>query len=57
MDDIYQEVRSHIQIANYRMKERYDMGAEECHYAEVDLVWLYNPQKTRGLFPQLQKAR
>lgn len=43
MDDIHQEVRSHIQIASDRMKERYDIQAKEHQYAKGDLVWLYNP--------------
>lgn len=41
MDDIYQEVRSHIQIASDRKKERYDIRAGESDYAERDLVRQY----------------
>lgn len=45
IDDIHQDVRSHIQIANDCMKERNNIRAEESLYVEGDLVWLYNPQR------------
>lgn len=56
MDDIHELVRSHLQIASDRMKERYDIRAGEGGYKDGDLVWLYNPQRRRGLSPKLQKA-
>lgn len=45
VDDIHQEIRSHTQIASNRMKERYDIRAEEDAYATGELVGLYNPQR------------
>ncbi|KAJ8982074.1 hypothetical protein NQ317_015586 [Molorchus minor] len=54
MDDIHDQVRSNIQSASDRMKETYDIGAQNYGYQSGDLVWLYNPQRRRGLSPKLQ---
>ncbi|KAJ8961623.1 hypothetical protein NQ317_003283 [Molorchus minor] len=54
MDDIHDQVRSNIQSASDRMKETYDIGAQNDGYQSGDLVWLYNPQRPRGLSPKLQ---
>ncbi|KAJ8976640.1 hypothetical protein NQ317_011148, partial [Molorchus minor] len=54
MDDIHDQVRSNIQSASDRMKETYDIGAQNNGYQSGDLVWLYNPQRRRGLSPKLQ---
>ncbi|KAJ8971962.1 hypothetical protein NQ317_006004 [Molorchus minor] len=54
MDDIHDQVRSNIQSASDRMKETYDIGAQNDGYQSGDLVWLYNPQRRRGLSPKLQ---
>ncbi|KAJ8981169.1 hypothetical protein NQ317_017261 [Molorchus minor] len=54
MDDIHDQVRSNIQSATDRMKETYDIGAQNDGYQSGDLVWLYNPQRRRELSPKLQ---
>ncbi|KAJ8981797.1 hypothetical protein NQ317_006877 [Molorchus minor] len=54
MDDMHDQVRSNIQSASDRMKETYDIGAQNDGYQSGDLVWLYNPQRRRGLSPKLQ---
>ena len=50
MENIHQRVRHNIQSASDRMKEFYDVRAENGGYRPGDLVWLYNPQRRRG-FP------
>ena len=55
MDGIHERVRSNIQDASDKMKDHYDIRAEKGGYQPGDLVWLYNPQKRRGLSPKLQR--
>lgn len=56
MEDIHERVRSNIQSASDRMKENYDVKADDRQYQEGDFVWLYNPQRRRGLSPKLQRS-
>ena len=55
MDDIHEQVRTNIQGASDRMKDQYDVKAEKGGYQPGNLVWLYNPQRRRGLSPKLQR--
>lgn len=52
---VHERVRRNLQIASDRMKTRYDTKAAEGGYEVGDLVWLFNPQRRRGLSPKLQK--
>ena len=54
MEDIHQRVRHNIQSASDRMKESYDIRAENGGFRLGNLVWLYNPQRRRGFSPKLQ---
>ncbi|KAJ8933818.1 hypothetical protein NQ318_022686 [Aromia moschata] len=45
MDDIHERVRSNIQGASDRMKETYDINANDGRYQPGNRVWLYNPQR------------
>ncbi|KAJ8945288.1 hypothetical protein NQ318_002745 [Aromia moschata] len=56
MDDIHERVRSNIQGASDRMKETYDINANDGRYQPSNQVWLYNPQRRRGLSPKLQSS-
>ncbi|KAJ8951518.1 hypothetical protein NQ318_000214 [Aromia moschata] len=56
MDDIHERVRSNIQGASDRMKETYDINANDGRYQPGNQVWLYNPQRRRGLSPKLQRS-
>ncbi|KAJ8933795.1 hypothetical protein NQ318_001525 [Aromia moschata] len=51
MDDIHERVRSNIQGASDRMKETYDINANDGRCQPGNQVWLYNPQRRRGLSP------
>ncbi|KAJ8944079.1 hypothetical protein NQ318_005989 [Aromia moschata] len=55
-DDIHERVRSNIQGASDRMKETYDINANDGRYQPGNQVWLYNPQRRRGLSPKLQSS-
>ncbi len=56
MNAIHDRVRTNIQVASDKMKERYDVQAVETGYQTGDLVWLFNPQRRRGYSPKLQKS-
>ncbi|KAJ8941505.1 hypothetical protein NQ318_006456 [Aromia moschata] len=56
MDDIHERVRSNIQGASNRMKKTYDINANDGRYQPGNQVWLYNPQRRRGLSPKLQSS-
>ncbi|KAJ8948307.1 hypothetical protein NQ318_020794 [Aromia moschata] len=56
MDDIRERVRSNIQGASDRMKETYDINANDGRYQPGNQIWLYNPQRRRGLSPKLQSS-
>ncbi|KAJ8939567.1 hypothetical protein NQ318_014131, partial [Aromia moschata] len=56
MDDIHERVGSNIQGASDRMKETYDINANDGRYQPGNQVWLYNPQRRRGLSPKLQSS-
>ncbi|KAJ8953486.1 hypothetical protein NQ318_023607 [Aromia moschata] len=56
MDNIHERVSSNIQGASDRMKETYDINANDGRYQPGNQVWLYNPQRRRGLSPKLQSS-
>jgi transposase InsO family protein/predicted aspartyl protease len=54
MDDIHRRVRVNIERASDRMKDRYDIRAQDGGYQTGDRVWLFDPKRRRGLSPKLQ---
>lgn len=52
----HQLVRQRMNIASDRMKARYDVRANPRQFNEGDLVWLYNPQRKKGLSPKLSPS-
>ena len=56
MDEIHCRARSNIQSSSNRMKEAYNVGANHGRFKAGDLVWLYNPRRSRGLSPKLQSS-
>ncbi|KAJ8939120.1 hypothetical protein NQ318_012360 [Aromia moschata] len=56
MNDIHEQVRSRIQGASERMKKTYDINFNDGRYQPGNQVWLYNPQRRRGLSPKLQSS-
>ncbi|KAK9874500.1 hypothetical protein WA026_002851 [Henosepilachna vigintioctopunctata] len=45
-----------MEASTDRMKTRYDLKANSVRFKEGDLVWLYNPQRKKGLSPKLTQA-
>ncbi|KAJ8951076.1 hypothetical protein NQ318_003774 [Aromia moschata] len=56
MDDIREQARSSIQGASDRIKETYDINANEGRFQPGNQVWLYNPHHRRQLSPKLQSS-
>nr|CAD7260240.1 unnamed protein product [Timema shepardi] len=53
--EVHQFARTRIKINSDRMKTRYDLRANDRNFSAGDLVWLYNPQKKKGISPKLQR--
>lgn len=53
---IHEIARERIQLASDRMKARYDVNASNSGFYEGDRVWLYNPQRKKGISPKLTPA-
>ncbi|KAJ8914234.1 hypothetical protein NQ315_003598 [Exocentrus adspersus] len=50
------EVRQKMRIESDRMKIRYDLRANTGGFQVGEKVWLYNPKRTKGKSPKLQKS-
>ena len=53
MENVHEYARMRIRIASDRMKRRYDVGSTRKTFKCGDAVWLYNPQRKKGLSPKL----
>ena len=53
MEKVHEYARMRIRIASDRMKRRYDVGSTRETFNCGDAVWLYNPQRKKGLSPKL----
>ncbi|KAK9874212.1 hypothetical protein WA026_002568 [Henosepilachna vigintioctopunctata] len=56
LNQIHELVRDKIEASTDRMKTRYDLKANSVGFKEGDLVWLYNPQRKKGISPKLTQA-
>lgn len=54
--DIHELVRKKMDIASDRMKTRYDLKANSTGFHQGDKVWLWNPQRKKGISPKLTPA-
>ncbi|KAJ8911227.1 hypothetical protein NQ315_014939 [Exocentrus adspersus] len=50
------EVRQKMRIESDRMKTRYDLRSNTGGFQVGEKVWLYNPKRTKGKSPKLQKS-
>ncbi|KAJ8912596.1 hypothetical protein NQ315_000465 [Exocentrus adspersus] len=50
------EIRQKMRIESDRMKTRYDLRANTGGFQVGEKVWLYNPKRTKGKSPKLQKS-
>ena len=53
MENVHEYARMRTRIASDRMKRRYDVGSTRETFKCGDAVWLYNPQRKKGLSPKL----
>ena len=47
--------RTHLKVASDRMKLHYDTRASTSQFNRGDPVWLYNPQRKKGISPKLMR--
>ncbi|KAJ8912214.1 hypothetical protein NQ315_009038 [Exocentrus adspersus] len=50
------KVRQKLKLKSDRMKTRYDLRANTRGFQVGEKVWLYNPKRTKGKSPKLQKS-
>ena len=50
----HENARLHLRSAALRRKKLYDLKASPSRYKRGDFVWLYTPQKKKGISPKLQ---
>ena len=55
LESIHAFARQHLKLASDRMKRYYDIDTTESKLKVRDAMWLYNPQRKKGLSPKLQK--
>ena len=55
LEQIHEFARDHLRLISDRMKERYDSTAEVTLLQRGDPVWLYNPQRKKGVTPKLMR--
>jgi len=54
LDQVQSFARTHLKVASDRMKLYYDTGNEN-KFSRGDLVWLYSPQRKKGISPKLMR--
>ena len=55
MNSIHEFARQKMTIECNRMKKTYDYKISCKDYKDGDLVWLYNPRRSKGRCPKLQR--
>ena len=55
LEDVHQFAREHLQQASDKMKERYDSSSQGDILNRGDAVWLYHPQRKKGVSPKLAR--
>ena len=55
LEKIHKFAREHIALSSNNMKRLYDRSTNFHKYNPGDAVWLYNPVRTKGLNPKLQR--
>ena len=56
LQKIYQMSRENLNIYSSKMKVNYDVAATATTFDVGDRVWLYNPKRTRGVYPKLERT-
>ena len=56
MERIHQFARQHLKLSCHRQERNYDHRPVNQHqYRRGDTVWLYSPQKKKGICPKLMR--
>ena len=55
LEKIHEFARKHIALSSNNMKRLYDRSKHFNSYNASDAVWFYNPLRTKGLNPKLQR--
>ena len=55
LEQVHQFARKHIALSSNTMKRLYDRSTNFHKYNPGDAVWLYNPVRSKGLNPKLQR--
>ena len=55
LEKIHEFARKHIALSSNNMKRLYDRSKHFNSYNAGDAVWFYNPLRTKGLNPKLQR--
>ena len=55
LERVHEFARGHMQLMSNRMKQRYDPLLEHQPLEAGEAVWLYNPQRKKGLTPKMQR--
>lgn len=54
IEKIHQFARENLQLSSDNMKRRYNKQSNILQLEHGDLVWLFNPKRSKGLCPKLQ---
>ena len=54
LEKIHEFARDKLKLSSDMMKRKYDVGAKLQNFTERSVVWLHNPNRTKGLSPKLQ---
>ena len=55
LEQVHRFARTNLKMATDRMKERYDSMAEGTPLARGEPVWVYIPQRKKGISPKLMR--
>ena len=55
LERVHAFAREQLKLSSDKMKRYYDLNTTQTRLEEGDPVWLYNPQRKKGLSPKLQK--
>ena len=55
LEKVHQFAREHLQQVSDKMKERYDSSSQGKILEHGDAVWLFNPQRKKGVTPKLSR--
>ena len=55
LEKVHDYARQHLKLKSDKMKSHYDLQASGVELKEGDAVWLYNPQRKKGVSPKLSR--